>query len=1025
MYDLRKSALAGAILIALTAVAHPATAQEPAGAGAAAAPRTTADVSGRIFDPATGEYLRNAIIRVNTGDGRRTAVSGERGEYRITGLPAGELELAVEFTGYTTATVTLQLQPGESRRQDIELRSAAAGAAAATTLDTLRVVGVREGDARALMEQRASMDITNALSTESYGEISEGNPGEFMKFMPGVDTDSTGDGTVRHVSLRGLPSSYTNITVNGINLASADANTGAGGSRTFSFEQSSLTGIDSISIFKTTSADKDANAPAGTIDIRTKRAFDRSGRSISAQLSTSTHSNQWDARRRTGPDEGGYGSDRFLPSGQLNYSDMFMDGRLGIAAGLSHSELYVEQEQITASRNYKPTDASPGPLAVTKIVPQMGTREITRSSGSLNMDFKATDGLILSLMSSVGKGTILAGSTAPELTTNARTGVDGDPATRFTTLQPATLAARNTLTYKYGTTRNFIPSFEYNNEHITLDGNLFYSSSESTYNPNRKGAVHSMVAWPTATGHASIDRGDSLLEQGWQVDQISGGDWSLPSSYDVAGTPTLRLRNSQSADVLLTGGGLNLSFDREIGPAWVTFKTGAKLQQARYDFDNPNDSYKYRYTGPLSTAELLQRIQTGNQHSAADSGVDYRSISGSGDMYFPSMFKLYELYQQNPEHWEHTISPTDWYNAYVGNRRHFEEDTSALYFMGTAELTDRLTIRAGLRWEQTENTAREADPLSTEELLAAGFEVDPATGRATTIEGLEHQYRSRPEVERKGKYDHFFPSASLKYAFNDTVDLQLGYSRTIQRPEVSVLSGVWSINDDNMTVSAPNPGLEPQLSDNFSLRLAKYFEPVGIIGINYYRNRVKGLFQAQEMTAEEFGYTGDQYADYTFIRTDVVDGDAIDIEGWELEFSHAMDYLPGAWSGLSVRGSFMLNEPEVPLVRAADKLGTFSVSWQHGPARLYLNTVWTDDKYRSTTPSWFSEYWDTNLSGSYTFAEGWDAFFNIRNLLDKNRNVIVPNSLSPTGEINGSTGTHSAIYIHGGRNATVGIRARF
>src|SRR5690606_14548356 len=192
------------------------------------------------------------------------------------------------------------------------------------------------------------------------------------------------------------------------------------------------------------------------------------------------------------------------------------------------------------------------------------------------------------------------------------------------------------------------------------------------------------------------------------------------------------------------------------------------------------------------------------------------------------------------------------------------------------ELTDRLTSRAGVRWEQTRNSARERDPLSIEELVDAGYDVDPSTGRATTIEGLEHQYISRPEVYRKGKYDHFFPSASVKYAFDDSLDLQVGYSRTIQRPAVSVLSGVWSINDEAMTVRAPNPGLEPQLSDNFSIRLAKYFEPVGIIGLNYYRNRVKGLFQAIEMTAEEFGYTGDQYADYTFIRTDVVDGDAID-----------------------------------------------------------------------------------------------------------------------------------------------------
>lgn len=121
----------------------------------------------------------------------------------------------------------------------------------------------------------------------------------------------------------------------------------------------------------------------------------------------------------------------------------------------------------------------------------------------------------------------------------------------------------------------------------------------------------------------------------------------------------------------------------------------------------------------------------------------------------------------------------------------------------------------------------------------------------------------------------------------------------------------------------------------------------------------------------------------------------------------------------------MVNEPEVPIVRMADKLGSLSISWQHGPARLYLNTVWTGDKYRSTTPSWFAEQWDTNLSGSYAFGRHWEGFFSVRNLLDRNRNVIVPNSLAPDGALNRGHGNHGAIYIHGGRNATVGLRARF
>src|SRR5690606_13099585 len=136
-----------------------------------------------------------------------------------------------------------------------------------------------------------------------------------------------------------------------------------------------------------------------------------------------------------------------------------------------------------------------------------------------------------------------------------------------------------------------------------------------------------------------------------------------------------------------------------------------------------------------------------------------------------------------------------------------------------------------------------------------------------------------------------------------------------------------------------------------------------------------------------------------FRTTTTVDGDAIDIQGYELEFSHALDYLPSPLDGLSVRGSLMVNDPEVPIVRSADKIATFSLSYRKGPVKLYFNSVWTDYKYRTTTPSWFAPLWDTNLSGSYRFSSGWESFFSVRNLLNSERNVIVPGSLATSGPL--------------------------
>src|SRR3546814_13325215 len=76
------------------------------------------------------------------------------------------------------------------------------------------------------MDQRQSMDIKNILSVESYGDISDGNPAEFLQYMPGGDTDGASD-PVTNVQLRGLPSPMTGVPLDGDTLPGANARGGA------------------------------------------------------------------------------------------------------------------------------------------------------------------------------------------------------------------------------------------------------------------------------------------------------------------------------------------------------------------------------------------------------------------------------------------------------------------------------------------------------------------------------------------------------------------------------------------------------------------------------------------------------------------------------------------------------------------------------------------------------------------------------------------------------------------------------
>ena len=552
----------------LAAALTPAYAQDTSSAQVESAPQHVGVVSGSVINPASGNYLRSAIVRISSSAGTRTVTTDEHGEFQLGGVAAGTVEVLVSFTGFNSERQAIQLAPGENKRVEFSLYSSlerdAAAARDAANLDTVQVIGTREGDALAIMDQRASMNITNSLSAESYGEIGDGNPAEFLKNMPGVDFDTVADDVPRNISLRGLPASYTGVTINGVSLAGVDANNGATSSRQFSFEQSALTGVSSITVYKTTSADMDANAPAGTIDIRTRKAFEGKGRNITVELSAGTHSNMWDSAN-TGPFEGGYGGKKFLPSGKINYSDVFLDGRLGIVAGISNNTSYVEHEQITAARNYVATATSPYPYAVTSIGANMFNREYNRRAASLGIDFKASDDLLLSFMGSVSRGDIAAAQITPTFANARATAAaphQGDPSLDWTT-QYAASATTVTIgnpkfDYKLGHSRSFVPSFEWTSENFTLDGNLFAVSSDSRYDSGRKGGVtlFSSGSNLVASGNYSASRSD-WTHQDWDIQQIGGSDWSDPASFRfTSGRPTARTTSGSTAESDLRGGAL-------------------------------------------------------------------------------------------------------------------------------------------------------------------------------------------------------------------------------------------------------------------------------------------------------------------------------------------------------------------------------------------------------------------------------------------------------------------------------------
>ena len=358
---------------------------------------STGTIQGRIFNPASGEYVRNAEVRlVGTN---RVAYSENDGSFAFANVPAGPASVTVTFTGYNSATETFAVAAGQTAVREITLVSAASAPAAGkdgvVTLQAFTVATEREGNAKAIMDQRRNMDITTSVSSDIFGDVADGNVGEFLKYLPGVDLDYV-ESEARGPRLGGMDGQYVGVSFDGQRTASADANRGGGeASRATSFEGFSITAIESIEINRTTSAESDADSPAGTINMKTKRAFDRKGRRVAFNAAMNFNAEEFTFKKTAGPRDGD--SYKWKPNLTLDYSESFLNQRLGVLLSASRASSYTEQYQVANTHNRSVVAADPRPSVIRQIDFKDGNKTIQKDAYMLTADFRASSRLVLSL----------------------------------------------------------------------------------------------------------------------------------------------------------------------------------------------------------------------------------------------------------------------------------------------------------------------------------------------------------------------------------------------------------------------------------------------------------------------------------------------------------------------------------------------------------------------------------------------------------------------------------------------------
>jgi iron complex outermembrane recepter protein len=908
-------------------------------------------------------------------------------------VPAGEVTLSITYTGYRTVTAKVPVPAGATVTRDFDLVSTLDDSPATTTgastvkLEKFVVASAREGNAKAIMDQRNSMNITNTVASDAFGDNAEGNVGEFLKHLPGVELDQF-YGEARTVRLGGLGSEYTSVTMDGIALASVDANnSGSGAARSFTMEMASLNSMEAIEINKTVSADVDANAPAGSINLRTKRAFDRSGRRISWQANITAHSEAMTLGASRGPDEDTL-RHKIRPGGIFEYSDVFLDRTLGVVLNISESNVY--QEAIVTGQTFSsitPTATDPRPLVPTALNFQWAPRFNKRFATTLTTDYKFSNEL------NVGLGLVYnyVDLWTPQRTvifnSGTRANISGaDPLLSFTSAPNGTVVSNPVAVSKMGETLTVLPRIAFKRGNFDVEGKFAYSDSTSWYDPLvHRNSIRDTNS-PTATGITYRATRSSALSTDWQFTQIAGPDISNGASFT---TPQISANDGRFGRTLFLSGEINATLKTTLGLP-VVWKSGIKSrdQSQKFEDDQLAKRFDYAPDGVLAPAGTWARFPSPWEYDLGLNNGKITSISG-GNVFVPNLRAIADLYNANPaafrQNWG--ANNDNYYQSYVARRRRFNERIDAAYLMGTTTWHG-VIARAGLRWESTHTDASEADPRSPAQLKAAGIAVTGA-GVATTIPGINYQFLSQPRTHRTGAYDNMFPSGSLKYHVLRNLDVHLGYSATIRRPSYVNLSGVWIIDDSptppetQPIVTAPNPRLKPETSDNYAARVAYYFEPVGQLAATFTQRVVTDLIVNDRLNAQQFGYTGtDELQGYTFITSNNTPG-TIKIRSMEVEYNQSLGFLGRPFRRLSVRGSYTRLYSELPRTNLTPHLASGGLNYSLQRLSLYANWNWSADVNTNLAGTTYRRH-RTNLDagGGWRLNNIYSLAVSVRNILN-------------------------------------------
>jgi TonB-dependent receptor len=788
----------------------------------------TGNLEGRVRSSAAGQYLQGAILRILGTDLR--VETARDGAFFLRGIPAGDHEIEISYYAFDAQKIPVTITPGKTERLSFMFETDA------IQLESLKVEAAVLGQARAINQQRTANAMVNITSEELYGETTDNNIAKALQRIPGISANSDGSTEIpRYINIRGFDATLNSVQLNGVRLPTT--NDGTSGinapARGFALDDLPANAITSIEVIKAPTSDMDGDAVGGIVNLVTKSALDRAGRTIEFNAGV-----DYIALR-----------EKFVPHIDLGFSDLLMEGKLGV----SFSASYYKGDEGFDNIDYDWLPSAPGqPQNLRFNLPETiffheDTEynnyyiERDRYGFSASFDYRLSDTSVLYFKplytyeermeddrrfhkvmdndhsraaSTPPPGTaiggIYMGTRGQAVATSETTGV-------YSTYESISVESGRTSLLPNGTGRGSMGTRQTLNqiepEFLALD---FGGTHELGWGEAKWDVFFSDASRPELRDSVRFDRNG--LQWAYDRPNIFRPDYRVVNGIDVYAVPTrgavdyftspsssniVRQFRDTNETVWQSKLDLSIPFLDGTGINGV-FKTGAKVRMM--DREHNRDFLNYRLTG-FSTYDFASYLRPSTD-----------TVSGFQMPYFPDTARIIDETQSGSSAYSRDISAARLAQNLASDYE-AGEDSYEAYGMGVFDMGRKLRVTTGLRIEHTE------------------FEADTPVYDAQNP-GLEN--RATVTENRKTDYTRVLPNVHLRYEARNNLVFRGAYTHTYARPSFRELIAVTTFDEVNNVLTTGNPDLAPYTSENFDFSVEYFGKKASYFQLALFHKKVKG-----------------------------------------------------------------------------------------------------------------------------------------------------------------------------------------